>query len=52
MRRQFIASADRGDYRLILDALENAFVSKQAIELSVDHAGVIERFRFSEASAH
>ena len=49
--RRFLASADRPDYRLILDALENAFVARQAIDLhvdSVEDGGVIERFRFSQ----
>ncbi|AEJ02762.1 hypothetical protein Nit79A3_3017 [Nitrosomonas sp. Is79A3] len=49
--RNFVASSERPDYRLILDALENAFVARQAIELfvdSVEDGGVIERFRFSE----
>ncbi|MEP7306665.1 MAG: C25 family cysteine peptidase [Acidobacteriota bacterium] len=48
--RRFIASADHPDYRLILDALENAFVAREAIDLrvdSVDDGGAIERFRFS-----
>lgn len=48
--RRYYASADSADYRLILDAAENAFLSKQPIGFwvdSVDDGGVIERFRFA-----
>jgi hypothetical protein len=47
--REFFALGERPDYRLILDALENAFVAKESIALlvdSVEDGGAIERFRF------
>jgi hypothetical protein len=48
-RRRFVARGDRADYRLILDAVENACVSKAPIAVLVDRNeddGTIERFRF------
>ena len=48
-RRRYNASGERPDYRLILDAVENACVSKAPIALmveSTEDGGTIERFRF------
>jgi len=48
--RRFYASGELPDYRLILDAAENAFLSKEPISLwvdSVEDGGTIERFRFA-----
>jgi hypothetical protein len=48
--RRFYASGDSPDYRLILDAAENAFLSQEPISLwvdSVEDGGIIERFRFA-----
>ncbi|HEV8389759.1 MAG TPA: C25 family cysteine peptidase [Dongiaceae bacterium] len=48
--RSFYASGDSPDYRLILDAAENAFLSQEPISLWVDSledGGMIERFRFA-----
>jgi hypothetical protein len=50
-QHNFSLSVECPDYRLILDALENAFVARVAIELRVDNVsdgGVIDRFRFRE----
>lgn len=48
--RRFYAGGDSPDYRLILDAAENAFLSQEPISLwvdSVEDGGTIERFRFA-----
>lgn len=47
--RRFYALGDSKDYRVILDAAEKSFVSRQPISLWVDRiedGGTIERFRF------
>ena len=51
VERRFTASGERPDYRLILDAIENAYVGRVHIALLVESladGGVIERFRFRD----
>ena len=48
-RRGWIARDDRADYRIILDAVTDAYISGEKISLyvaSIKEDGIIERFRF------
>jgi hypothetical protein len=49
-KTQFYANANSPDYRLILDAAENALLSQKPISLwvnTIEKGGTIERFRFA-----
>lgn len=58
-RREWVAWNGRADYRVILDAVTDAYISKETISLyvaSIRKRGLIERFRFGpfpmEIAAH